>query len=59
MFSGAIDTVGFTITGTMFPQNRALTTSIVEGTLCTATAASPYIGAVLYEVGTPVNKFRF
>ena len=51
MTGGVVDVVAFAVTAKMFPANIALATTIVETSLNMAIATSPYIGALLYEVG--------
>ena len=47
---GMIDVISFAITAKIYPNNIALTTSIVETSLNLAVAVTPFLGGVLYEV---------
>jgi len=48
---GVIDVIAFAITAKIYPNNIALTTSIIETSLNLAVAFSPFLGGVFYEVG--------
>ena len=45
-----IDVIAFAITAKIYPNNIALTTSIIETSLNLAVALSPFLGGVFYEV---------
>ena len=47
---GVIDVIAFAITAKIYPDNIALTTSIIETSLNLAVAFSPFLGGVFYEV---------
>ncbi|KAL5250799.1 hypothetical protein ACHWQZ_G016516 [Mnemiopsis leidyi] len=48
---GVIDVIAFAITAKIYPNNIALTTSIIETSLNLAVAFSPFLGGVFYEAG--------
>ena len=47
---GIIDCASFAIAARLFPKQMVLVTALVQSTINTAIAVSPFIGAVLYEV---------